>query len=60
MAEGRPKECVAVDDRCASLEDNRLEMRLTMLISFLFDESFEASEAVFQFRFQTLERLSQF
>ena len=58
-AEGRPEECIAIGDRCAPFRGYRLEMRLAMLIPFLFDEPIEASEAVFQFGVQTLERLSQ-
>ena len=50
---------MAVDNRGASSRDDRLEVSLTVLISFFSDKSAEVNEAVFQPGLQSLERTRQ-
>jgi len=38
---------MVMSDRLALLRSNKLEIRLTMLIPFVFDKLIEASEAIF-------------
>ena len=50
---------MAVNNRGAPSRDDRLEVGLTVLISFFFDKSAEVNEAVFQLGLQSLERTCQ-
>jgi len=56
---GGTEECMTVGDRSAPLRSNRLEVHLTVLSPFLFDEPIEASKAILQFGLQSPEGIRQ-